>query len=255
MKKRKMMKTCTCFASGVFLLALSHPASARDDLPPAPIPSIPAVAKTPKGFVSKGWKLEQSATGDLNGDKIADVAIVMHSNDPQLVVKKREQDLGRDTFDSNPRSVVIALGQKDGGFRFLEASHSLIPRVENGVIDDPYDTDPIAITKGVVKLSIRYWASAGSWSMSLTGFTFQYRNGGMYLIGYDKHDMHRGSAEEEIVSINFLTNRMSIGESMTSEDDIKTRWKSIDKRPLVRLKDIGNGWEFQPVPETEMNGE
>lgn len=202
-----------------------------------------------KGFVPKGWKLEKTATGDLNGDKITDVAIVIHSDDPKLIVGKSEGDLGRDTFDSNPRSVIVALGKKGGVYRLIGANHVLIPRVDDSVIDDPFEMQDITIKNGVLTLSIRLWSSAGSWSTSSTAFTFRYRDGGMWLIGYDNDHIHRGSGDQTVTSVNFLTGRMSVGEGSIEHDRVKTRWTRIGIQPLTRFDAVPNGWKFDPVPD------
>lgn len=230
-------------------------AAHASDLPPAPIPDIPASARSAEAFVPVGWTLEKLTSGDLNNDTIADLALVIHSNDPKLVVGKDENDFGRDTFDSNPRSVIVALGEKAGGYRFLSANHIIIPRVDNGVIDDPFEMQDLAIAKGVLTLSIRFWSSAGSWSMSNTAFTFRYRGGTLWLIGYDKDHTHRGSGEQTTMSINFLTGRMSIGEGSIEHDRVKTRWTRLGKKPLIRFEDMENGWEFNPAPDHTVAGE
>lgn len=230
-------------------------ALASDDLPPAPIPNIPASAQSAQGFVPQGWKLEKLTSGDLNNDKIADIALVIHSDDPKLIVGNAENDIGRDTFDSNPRSVIVALGEKGGRYRLIGANHVIIPRVDNGVIDDPFEMQDLAIEKGVLTLSIRYWSSAGSWSMSNTAFTFRYRDGGLWLIGYDKDHIHRGSGEQTITSVNYLTGRTSLGVGSIEHDRVKTRWTRTAKKPLIRFDDMENGWEFDATPGYVAAGE
>lgn len=224
------------------------------DVPPATVPDIPEAASTPQAFVPEGWKLEQQARGDINNDKIDDLALVIHSEDPKLIVGNPE-GLGRDSFDSNPRSIIVALGRKGGGYSLLGANHLLIPRVDNAVIDDPFDSEPMSIDKGALKISIRFWTSAGSWSMSNTTFTFGYRNNDLWLIGYDKDHIHRGSGEETITSVNLLTGKMSVGVGSIEHDKVKTQWVRLGRKPLIRFEDMGDGWDYDPSPGIDTAGE
>lgn len=236
------------------LLAASSTTVSAADLPPAPIPDIPESAATAQAFVPEGWRLEQTARGDLNGDKIDDIALAIHSNDPKLIVQNPD-GMGRDTFDSNPRSVIVALGRKGGGYSRIAANHVLIPRVDNAVIDDPFDSAPMAIQNGALTISIRFWSSAGSWSMSNTRFTFRLRDGALSLVGYDKDHIHRGSGEKTTTSVNFLTGKMSIGVGSIENDKVETRWTRLGRKPLIRFDDMEDGWSFTPSPDAIAAGE
>lgn len=230
---------------------MTAPALADDsDLPPAPKPHVPGVGKVMQDFVPKGWVLQQSAKGDIDGDGVADLALVIQSTDPELVIQNPD-GLGADEFDSNPRTLIIATYMPASGmFRRVGQGDDVIPRIDNPVIDDPFEVDALSIDKGAIKLNIRFWASAGSWSMSSTIFTFRYRADGkrpkaVYLVGLDRDEIHRGSGEENWTSVNFLTGKMNTSKGSIEEDvAAKEVWKNLGRKSLVRLDELPNGWEF-----------
>lgn len=233
------------------LVATTLPTLAQaKDVPEALRPVLPQNARNVSGFVPKGWTLEKLVRGDLNGDKRPDVALVIRSTDPRLILQNPD-GVGSGTLDSNPRSLIVALAQRDGGFNRVGVSHDIIPRMDDPVLDDPFESQSLEIRGGVLLLSIRFWASAGSWSMSTTSFTFRYRNRGVSLIGYDKDEIDRGSGDQITTSINFNTRRMRNTIGSIESGPVKTTWTNIARKRLVRLEDVGNGWKFKPVAEED----
>ena len=233
------------YAVAAILALWSVTAQADDDLPPASIPNIPAFAISPQAFVPAGWKLEHVTRGDLNNDRLNDIALVIRSDNPKLVIAN-PNGLGRDTFDSNPRTIIIALAARGEGYRRVGTNHVLIPRIDDPVIDDPFEDQSLGIEKGLLKLTIGYWRSAGGWTMNHTSFTFRYRDGAARLIGYDKDEIDRGSGEETKTSVNYLTGKMSVGVGSIEHDRVKTQWIRLGRKPLIRFDDMEHGWEFDP---------
>lgn len=235
----------------LFTLALTAtPAFAQDDLPPVAKPKVPGVGKAARDFVPKGWGMDQWVRGDIDGDGVDDLAIVIHTTDPNLIIKNPD-GLGVDVFDSNPRTVIVATympGSKM--YRRVGQGDDLIPRWSSPTIDDPFGDGELLIDKGAVKLNIRFWANAGLWFMSNTQFSFRYRADGnrpkaIYLVGLEQDEIHRGSGEETWTSINFLTGKMSkTAGSIENDEHSKPIWTNLGRKPLVRLEDMPNGWEF-----------
>lgn len=215
-----------------------------EKLPAVTYPQITSQAQTAAGFVPEGWKLETSATGDLNGDGMSDLALVIRQNAPLNVVSN-EGGLGVDPLDSNPRMLLVAFGNKAGGYRLQLANHTLIPRHDNPTIDDPYDG--IEINKGALKVALHFWANAGSWSTSNTKFTFRFRNGCFLLVGYDHNETRRNSGETSDTSINLLTGKMKFTTGSINDDHTTTRWKPYTGKTDICIDAIGDGSEFNLV--------
>ena len=63
----------------------------------------------PQGSVPKGWKLEQKAEGDLNGDGKPDWCWSLRDDNPANIIKP-EKNSDR-TFQSNPRMIAVVVGR------------------------------------------------------------------------------------------------------------------------------------------------
>src|SRR5689334_16071442 len=69
------------------------------------LPTIKTEGHSIEDFVPKHWKILQTATGDLNKDKVDDVALVIQEMDPKKI--EISDGLGIDTLDTNPRILII----------------------------------------------------------------------------------------------------------------------------------------------------
>ncbi len=227
------------------LLALSATANAQDpgdEPPPVTYPTIARQASALAGFVPQGWLLEAKATGDLNGDRLPDAALVLQMNDPRNLVASTFDP--NEKYNSNPRMLVVAFARKGGGYALAAADHRLIPRLENQNQDEPFDE--VKIVGGTLRLKMHVFMSAGGWRMGGSAFTFRWRDGGFKLIGFDRDSVMRNTGETEEVSINYLTGRKllktgNIGTSVAKERTVRMR-----RKPLLDLTQIGDGLMFDP---------
>jgi hypothetical protein len=224
-------------------------ALARDDeLPPVSYPTLAVTAPDAKGFVPKGWKVEMRASGDLDGDGLPDFALALRQQDPSNIVPNGS--MCRDTLDTNPRILAVALRQRGGGYRLAMQNHSLVPRLDNGCAEDWFASEGVtgggvSMERGTVRVRLGWFMSAGSWSMGSTVFTFRWQQGALRLIGYDYTNVQRNSGKMDTLSINYLNRRVKIGQGSIS-DDLKTRWSTIAGGPLLKIDEVGDGLEFDP---------
>jgi hypothetical protein len=206
-------------------------------------PSIPAQAQTKAGLVPKGWVVETESSGDLNGDRVPDLMLVLHMNDPKNIVEN--DGLGPDQLDTNPRMLVVAFaGKATKKYSLALMNHTLIPRHVNPVMDDPLED--AAIVKGTLRVSLGFFMSAGSWYTSQTKFTFRYQDGCFKLIGYDATEAKRNTGETSTVSVNYLTKKAKISEGNFENDHEKVSWKTVRTPTLLCMDAIGDGLDFNP---------
>ncbi|WP_173203793.1 hypothetical protein [Sphingopyxis sp. BSNA05] len=200
-----------------------------------------------EGFVPDGWYLEKSVEGDLDKDGLPDLAIIIRQNDPELVIEGN--GFGADQYDGNPRTIVVALKQTGGGYLRIAQNDQIIPVTGGAMFDDPIDNasdGSLTIDKGVIRLNIGFWASAGTWDMFNRTFSFRLKGAQLGLIGYDNHHVHRGSGALNIVSINYLTWRKKTESGSIEDDHVPEVWSRISRKPLILFDDIGSGYEFDP---------
>jgi hypothetical protein len=211
-----------------------------DDLPRVTYPTIPATAASVNGFVPKGWKIEKQVSGELSGRGLKDIALVLRDQDPHNVTKIDESKL-----DTNPRILIVALADPQGGYHLAASNHTLISRPDNPDQDDKLDG--VAIARGALQVKLRNFMSAGGWTTTICAYTFRLQNDGLYLIGYDEDDVTRNSGADDILSVNYLTGRYSIAKGTIDSDKHKVRWYQLPEiRSPIPLDKIGDGLEFSP---------
>jgi hypothetical protein len=69
-------------------------------------------------FVPEGWEPTQSAAGDLNGDGIKDLAVV---------VERSDEAEGDDIRAQGSRGLLVLFGKPDGGYRFQAFAPDALP--------------------------------------------------------------------------------------------------------------------------------
>ncbi|MCL1634150.1 hypothetical protein M2650_05825 [Luteimonas sp. SX5] len=232
------------------LLIVCASATAQDagDAPPVRYPTLQDRATPEQGFVPKGWRLEYAKRGDLDADGRDDLLMVLRMQDPKNVL--RNEGLGQDPFDTNPRILAAAFAA-DGGYRLAFQNHTLIPRPDSSVMDDYLGgADALKIARGAFQVTLHAFASAGSWGMGSTTFTFRYQAGCFRLIGYDDDNIQRNTGETTDTSVNFITGKAIVRTGNIEHDKTKAKTHALGKRPLLCIDEVGDGFGFDPnVPD------
>jgi hypothetical protein len=215
--------------------------SAELVIPPVRYPALPATAAAAEGFAPRGWRVEAQASGDLSGDGLADLAIVLRMNDPANILA--HDLLGDNPFDTNPRILAVALGVPGGGYRLAAQDHELIARRDYPTQSDPFEGE-FAIAGGSLNVTVRLFMSAGGWDAGSAGFRFRWRDDALRLIGYDYRNVQRNSGCMTGLSINYLTGRVKRSAGRTDIDGESVRWSRIPVRALLPIERIGDGLAF-----------
>jgi hypothetical protein len=235
--------------------ALPGAAMAQDDAsayPAVTYPRLPAHGATVADFVPRGWRIEFQSKGDLDKDGRDDVVLVLRMDDPANIVDN--EGLGASDFDTNPRLLAV-LFAADVGYRLAVQDHALIPRPDNPVMADYLEGgDAVAVRRGAFAVRLHSWASAGSWSMGNTTFTFRHQDGCFRLIGYDTASVHRGSGETWESSLNFPAGKAVFKHGSIESDALETEARAIPRRAMPCLQDIGSGFEYDPGVESPFGG-
>ena len=224
------------------LLAIAAQSPGDAAVPAVAYPEVLRQTRSVSGFIPKGWKIQARADGDLNGDRLADAALVLRMTDRRNLVPSDWDPNQR--YDSNPYMLVVAFARKGGGYTLAAADHELIPRLENQNQDEPFDE--VKINRGNLGVKMHLFMSAGGWQMGGSAYTFRWQDGGFKLIGFDRDSVMRNSGETEEISINYLTGRKQLKTGNIGSDKQRTRSVKFAKKPLLDLAQIGDGLMFDP---------
>jgi hypothetical protein len=224
--------------------------SAELVIPPVSYPALPASAAAAEGFAPRGWRVEARAGGDISGDGLADLAVVLRMNDPANILT--HDGLGDNPFDTNPRILAVALGVPGGGYRLAAQDHQLIARRDYPTQSDPFEQE-LAIERGSLNVTVRLFMNAGGWGAGSSSFRFRWRDDGLRLVGYDHLDVQRNSGCMTRLSINYLTGRVKRSAGRTDLDRETVRWSRLPVRALLPIDRIGDGLAFEAGGERDRN--
>ena len=214
--------------------------------------NFPQKAKSINDFVPKGWKILKDENGsnfitkgDLNKDKLEDVAIIIEKDDKKNI--KKNDSFGPEELNLNPRILLVLFKEKDG-------TYILAAKNDKGFIKSEGDEEAtaladtlsdISIKNNVLKIVFNYFMSAGSWWTSTEIYIFRFQNNRFELIGYENNGFMRNSGEEEGVSINFSTNKKktTTGGNISggNENNPKVKWENIDIKKKFILDEMTEG--------------
>ena len=193
--------------------------------------NFPQKAKTVNDFIPKGWKEILTTNGDLNRDKLEDTVIVIEKEDKKNI--KKNDVLGPDYLNLNPRILLVLFKQKDGTYILASKNDKGFIQSENDE-ENPTLMDTlngINIKNNILRINFSYFLSAGSWWTSTNVYIFRFQNNVFELIGYESNAYMRNTGEEERTSINFSTNKAKITTGGNifeeKENNPKNEWRYV----------------------------
>lgn len=184
--------------------------------------------KSAEDIIPEKWEIMSSATGDLNGDGIDDIA---------FFTRKEFKNSTPDEYKLNSNSIVLAIywGNNNGDFTQYKIYDGLVPPEEPCGVT--YENLNVEITeKRVLIYHVNIFLSCGSWTNPNYTVKYRYQDGAFYKIGYDSDEFHRASGDASNVSINYLTGKKKTTSYNMFEDSVPTitKWETFNE-PLMEL--------------------
>jgi hypothetical protein len=196
-------------------------------------PSIKNSGHNFSEFIPNGWKLLDSASGDLNNDKHNDFAFVIEHRDHVSLVKS--EDGYSDTVITQPRILILAFyNSKTNQYDLIEQSNTFVLNHDDPNMEEPFQD--ISISGGVLKIDFTIFMNAGGWGMSNNSYKFRYQGNKFYLIGADYNYTNRGSGETEDRSYNFITKKVKVATGTISSDKQKIVWRTFQLKEIKTLE-------------------
>lgn len=193
---------------------------------------IPKTGKSINDFLPSEWKIIDSSTTDINGDKRRDIS--MHIG----YTKTLKSKVNGEEVNWNPQMILIFFKDStDNKYTLALEDNKFIPDKGSGEGRDP-DTPPDAEVsvskKGVVAIILDYLHGTNT-------YKFRYQNGGFYLIGATTVGSE-GADSYESWDFNFLTRKVE----HTKNNKKELKPFNFDKLKIMReLKPVGT-WEIIP---------
>lgn len=172
--------------------------------------------------------------GDFNQDGVKDLLVAAQPKDP-LHMRTREEDSY--VYNFNQRVLAIYFGQSDGKLKRFKEYAKTLPCDDEDNENCLHEFDYKVTAKGVIRISVGVFCSAGGTEVPSTEYVFRYQNGDFYLIGKDYGSFSRYSGEATKVSENYLTHKkQTITYNMFDEDvDETEKWTKLPVTPLQKL--------------------
>lgn len=188
--------------------------------------------KSYSSFIPEGWSVFKSryshakgiVKGDLNGDGVSDLAMILIKPD-----KNGEEEA--------TRKLVLLFGKRSGGYRLAGTSDTVLRCKQcGGMTPEPFDSLKIKGKNIVIKQSggsgNNRWNSTHKW---------QFRNADWYLIGRtDEHNMgHEGfniyiSTDENLITGIRIITKKELNED-TNKFKILSRLKPLKTASLTPI--------------------
>ena len=177
----------------------------------------------------RAWEHVEDS-GDLNGDGIADLAVIAVPDDTAHLLVRDDGYV----YNFNQPLLAIYFGDKKGGYTLWRGYNDVVPARPDEVLSI---TPSLKITpRRTLIISLEYFATMGGWDAPTYNYTFRLQDGDFYLIGRDEEHRIRNTGEVERESYNYLTHKKQhITDSFNKRVKPRERWTSIPKEPLKPL--------------------
>jgi hypothetical protein len=181
-----------------------------------------------------GWKVISAAEDRQTPDGSGNAVLIIEKNDAANRLKN--DGLGSPELNTNPRHLLFVTRTRNVGRVTARIENFLPPEgdVNSPCLADPLEEGGIALAKGIVTVSLRYWMSCGSYGVTNKSYKFRAQRGRYRLIGYDNFSYSRASMEAEQVSINYLIGRRKTITGIRMDEDAggpseKTTWTKVPR--------------------------
>jgi len=196
-------------------------------------PAFQKSSKAVDDFIPSNWFLKDSSTGDLNGDDIRDLALVIEYKDTI-----NENRPNNSVNNGSPRILLILFKNPESGdFDLVLQNNTFIIRYNEGGMD-PEAYGEITITNKVLEVAFDF----------LRGFIhykFRFQQNDFFLIGATNSGGISGQID--YWDINFLTGKAKHEWGGISEK-LKQKWKNIPGNELIRLRKMKMIYSVEILP-------
>lgn len=196
----------------------------------------PKYSSAPQSLVSilgRNWKIKDSTSGDLNGDHLRDVVLILQYRDS--IIMHKDEDL---SISMVPKILLILFRNKDGLFKPVLQNNTLI---SGDVIGESGDAIiDLNINKGIFTIDFDMIHSYAEYSC-------RYINNTFYLLR--AHTSEHSGDTYSVFDIDFTTGHaLSENGHPDSEKSNVKRYK-IPAKPTIRFDSIKELFSIEVVKD------
>jgi hypothetical protein len=185
-------------------------------------------------FIPVNWFLKDSAAGDLNGDSISDLVLVVESKDT-IEELRPDSSINR----ASPRILLVLLKNKNSGsYDLVLQNNTFIIRCgESGM--DPRAFGKLSISKKILSIEFEF----------IRGFSiykFRYQQQDFYLIGAISNGVAGG--EYTGFDIIFITKKAKQTTGDVAGEHTKIKWYNLSSDHLIKLKEFKMLFTIEVLP-------
>lgn len=156
--------------------------------------------------IPEGWNIIMSTEGDLNNDKVADLAILIENTLSEHIAYDEQREY---SLNYNPRALMVFLKNKEGLYQLIGQNDTgFIPPSDDR--DNPCIVDPLMengelrIKNNVLHIALHFWLSCGSYEVASYRYKFQYNGMSLDLVAGEVEGYHRATGEASLREFDFV---------------------------------------------------
>ena len=209
-------------------------------------PVLNAQGKTIKSLSPSQWKVVDSVYGDLNNDKVEDLALIY-----EFYAKVKENraygDNTTELITEIQRPRILAIYFKSGKtYRLAAQNNNFILRSEEGgTMGDPLR--PLRIADNKLMLSVE---GGGNWRWKLN-YSFKYQNKDWLLTNANNYAYHNGSGEMNDKQYDFVKKRRKTisGKTGSGTEDQVAMEQPFPMKALRTFSNFKKPWTWEIGPD------
>lgn len=196
-------------------------------------------------FIPNDWILIDSAIGNLNGDNLEDIALVIESKDSvisYLFNRQISEVITNEILVEKFKRRVLLILFKDSltkKFNLVEQNYLIIPSHNNTIMKDPFKD--ILIKSNYLKIILEN-SSISDFDTNTSVYYFSYRYQTFVLIEVDKFNYNQFTFKIEINKFDCLNGRWGVSRGdiySSSSLPLPIEWKKLETLVLKDFKIFG----------------
>lgn len=213
--------------------------------------AFPGEGKQAADFVPAGWEIMREAKGDLNGDGLEDLALVIRGTDPKL---HKPSDImfgesrvkmvdGKPTLtailDQNPRAMIV-LVKEESGYRLVGQNQSALPSPGSSTGETLYGFE---IKSGVLNFGLVFMHRRHGEVYLKTAYQFRLADAELNLVNAARTQTDRHVGDTDTLTLaDFEAKTVTTKISQFSSRKLVSEKTAPLEADAIKFQDLTSNW-------------